>query len=77
MNDTKVKPCPFCGSEKIDYSVKTCGRISGKYHVAMYCKECNCYGARVLITPKETNRCSIEKNHEYKQLAIDAWNRRV
>ena len=45
--------------------------------MAMYCKECNCYGARVLVTPTETNRYDIEKNTEYKKLAIEAWNRRT
>ena len=76
MNEVELKPCPFCGGNKIDYSIKTTGRWERKYHMAMYCKECNCYGARVLVTPTETNRYDIEKNTEYKKLAIEAWNRR-
>lgn len=69
-------PCPFCGSHNISYSVKTTGRWERKYHVAMYCKDCNCYGKRILITPTETSRYDVERNIEYKQLAIDAWNTR-
>lgn len=71
-----VVPCPFCGSHNIGYSVKTTGRWERKYHVAMYCKDCNCYGKRILITPTETSRYDVERNIEYKQLAVDAWNTR-
>ena len=72
----KIKCCPFCGSDKIDYSIKTTGRWERKYHVAMYCKDCNCYGKRILITPLETSRYDVERNVKYKQLAINAWNTR-
>ena len=68
--------CPFCGGENIGYSVKTTGRWERKYHVAMYCKDCNCYGKRVLVTPTENTRCAVERNEEYKKLAIKAWNTR-
>ena len=73
---SKIKSCPFCGSNNIDYSIKTCGSYRRQYHVAMYCKECNCYGKRTLIKPTETSRCDIEKNNGYKELAIQAWNTR-
>lgn len=74
--EQKLKPCPFCNGENIDYSVKTTGRWERKYHVAMYCKDCNCYGKRVLITPTETNRIEIGRNPYYRQIAEDAWNTR-
>lgn len=75
--ESKINVCPFCGSTKIDYSVKTTGRWERKYHVAMYCRDCNCYGKRVLITPaEEETRFEVERNPQYKQLAIDAWNTR-
>ena len=76
MSKTKLKPCPFCGSYYIDYSIKTCGSFRKQYHVAMYCKECNCYGKRTLIKPTETGRWEIERNEEYKKLAIEGWNTR-
>ena len=77
-----LKPCPFCASNNIEYSIKTGGMYNKirKYHVAMYCTDCNCYGKRTLIKIKEEdykNRtCSVEKNEEYKKLAIQAWNTR-
>ena len=73
---SKIKSCPFCGSNNIDYSIKTCGSYRRQYHVAMYCKECNCYGKRTLIKPTETARWEIEKNERYKELAIAAFNYR-
>ena len=73
---TELKPCPFCGSNNIDYSIKTCGSYRGQYYIAMYCKECNCYGKRTLIKPMETTRLEIEKNESYKELAIAEWNTR-
>lgn len=76
MSEIKLLPCPFCGGEHIDYSVKTCGRWERKYHVAMYCKDCNCYGARTLINPTEETRYEVENNPKYKQLAIMKWNTR-
>jgi hypothetical protein len=43
----------------------------------MYCKDCNCYGKRVLITPVDNeSRFEVERNPKYKQLAINAWNTR-
>lgn len=74
MSEIKLLPCPFCGGNHIEYSIKTCGRWERKYHVAMYCKDCNCYGARVLITPTEKTRYEVEKNSNYKLLAIESWN---
>lgn len=73
---SKIKSCPFCGSNNIDYSIKTCGNYRKQYHVAMYCKECNCYGKRTLIKPTETTRWEIGKNENYRELAITAWNTR-
>ena len=75
----ELKPCPFCGGEKIGYSVKVAGsRWVTKYHVAMYCKECNCYGARTLITPaEEEHRLDVEYSEKYRDIAIEAWNRRA
>lgn len=75
---SRLKPCPFCGSNNIDYSIKTCGSRRKQYHVAMYCKECNCYGKRTLIklTEEEYRRYDVENNEKYKELAIKAWNTR-
>ena len=74
-----IKSCPFCGSNNIGYSIKTMGR-SKKYHVAMYCKDCNCYGKRTIVEvstdSKYAFRSDVEKDPTFKQIAINAWNTR-
>ena len=78
---SQLKSCPFCGGNNIDYSVKTGGIYNKirKYHIAMYCKECNCYGKRTLVklTEEECSRYDVENNEKYKDLAIKAWNTRT
>ena len=76
---SELKPCPFCGNTDIRFSVKTTTiKFKRAYHFAMYCPKCNCYGARVLWKHDgKMGRCDIEKNEDFKQKAIKAWNRRA
>ncbi len=78
----EIKPCPFCGSTNIDYSIKTTGRSRNiNYHVQMYCKKCHTYGPRVLVSGKQLSsggliRHEVEKDELFKQKATDKWNER-
>lgn len=74
-----MKPCPFCNSRNIEYSIKVASRTQAKanYHVCMYCKDCNCYGRRVLVTLDNHVRRNIENNANIRKLAEDAWNNRA
>ena len=78
----KLLPCPFCSSNNIGYSIKTKGIRANKYHVAMYCKDCNCYGKRTIVDVdvdadrEYAFRTDVERNAEYKQIAIKHWNTR-
>lgn len=80
MENTELKPCPFCGSTDIRYSLKIKGHFDVRYHAAMYCNSCHCYGARTLTeTIKHSDyigRTNIERDPKIKQKAIDAWNMR-
>ena len=80
MQNDKLLPCPFCSSNNIGYSIKTKGIRAKKYHVAMYCKDCNCYGKRTIIDVDTDGdyafRTDVERNPEYKQIAIKSWNTR-
>ena len=80
MSEIKLLPCPFCGSHNIDYSVKTMGLRAKKYHVAMYCKDCNCYGKRAIVDVECDGyyafRFEVERNPKYKEIAINNWNTR-
>ena len=75
----ELKPCPFCGGDKIDFSVKTTNDYPFWY-VAMYCKSCHCYGARTRATVQTNGwigRRAIEASEEARKIAAEAWNRRV
>lgn len=75
----QLKPCPFCGGKNIDYSIKVTSRKrdTANYHVCMYCKDCNCYGKRVLVHADNICRKNIENNMKFRKIAEDAWNHRV
>ena len=73
-----MKPCPFCGSSDIRYSIKT-GTSNFKriYHASWYCWDCNTYGPRVLYKPAEDiHRSTIEKDEGLKLTALELWNGR-
>ena len=77
-----LKPCPFCGGTKLDFSSKTASRDFGTskvYHGAIYCKTCNAYGTRVLSEKVKANVYPSPKVDfdSLEQRAIEAWNRRA
>ena len=76
----KLKPCPFCGSTDIRYSLKITGHFDVRYHASMYCNKCHCYGARTLTESVSHNdykgRHYIEQDETIKQKAIEACNTR-
>ena len=80
----ELKSCPFCGSNKLDISCKTTTSSTGRiYHVVVFCKECRCYGPRVLSRecdmPQDEGKYIIPK--KYKEVATEAaqevWNKRI
>lgn len=82
MNEeSKLKPCPFCGSEDIKYSIKITGHFDVQYHATMYCNKCHCYGKRTLTNKVIHNdykgRQAIEDDESIKNEAIKAWNTRI
>lgn len=79
MQEIELKPCPFCGSTDIRYSIKTAMHRGNKqiHRVAMFCWDCNCYGARTLIDTSGRNRYHVEKDTRFEKIAIESWNRRV
>ena len=77
-----IKYCPFCGGVDIKFSQKTCStrRDEHKYYVAMYCRNCNCYGARAIV---EISREDFDRfgyqcvEDKFRDVAIRNWNRRA
>lgn len=70
-----VKNCPFCGSNKIEYSTKAIGNM--KWKTAMYCKKCNAYGPRVIIKVEYPDSVDNIRDDKYKHFAVDKWNERI
>ena len=77
----ELKPCPFCGGEKMGVSEKSVSRdynTAVQYQVAVYCKGCNTYGPRVLT---EKIKCVVyPKRFDFdkaREEATEAWNRRA
>lgn len=76
-----AKCCPFCGSDKLDYSIKTKGEY---YHCVVYCKQCRAYGPRTLFKLQDNERLykgtgyNLTTLSKYNALenALIAWNSR-
>lgn len=67
----KINNCPFCSSDKLDISIKTSGRWERYYHVAVYCKNCHCYGPRVIAHVDNYRKVTDADKND----AIKLWNR--
>ena len=79
-DDIELKPCPFCGSTDIKLSMKTMGRWDvHKFHIAMYCKTCNCYGKRSIYEYKGERYSGFRKKmqEEALEIAMREWNTRA
>lgn len=66
---TNINNCPFCGSKKVDISIKTAGRWDRYYYVSVYCKDCHAYGPRVISVNNYTEVADTDKLE-----AISKWN---
>lgn len=78
-----VLPCPYCGSRKIRYSIKTNSKFSDVwYNACCYCADCNAYGPRARSEKYNTssgylNRVNVENNTELMESAMKLWNTRA
>lgn len=81
MEKKELKPCPFCGSIDIRYSIKVSGHFEVRYRASMYCNKCHCYGPRVVTKTVRNNdyggRYSLEADEHLKEKAIELWNTRT
>lgn len=75
MTKYNLKECPFCGSDKLDFSLKT---SEAGYHACVYCKSCHTYGPRVLVKSdtRYWDRYRYEHDEAIKQEASEKWNER-
>jgi hypothetical protein len=78
----KLKDCPFCGSKRLAISEKSVQQDSGtsvQYRVAVYCRDCNAYGPRVLSGKFKKNVWPPQKvdMSEMHREATNFWDRRT
>lgn len=74
----EIKPCPFCGSKDIRYSIKT-ANSKRDYYGQCYCNSCKSAGPRVRFDPEPEScwiRYAAEDCEKAKKDAIDMWNKR-
>lgn len=76
----KAKPCPFCGSDQLDISVKN---KHADWHtkvaaqITIYCKDCHAAGPRYLYyTDDGTKPYHININQELIDKVVEQWNNR-
>lgn len=84
MNETELKPCPFCGgeadildnrNEHVSYRAFGYGIRAYPTWYKCYCKKCGAVGATIHIEKGCENNSFYEKHA--KEEAIKAWNRRA
>ena len=76
-----LKPCPFCGSNDVRFSMKVSGSYNLRYRATMYCNKCHCYGPRTLTEDvyqfDYPGRDAIQSDEKVHAQAEYAWNRRA
>ena len=88
MKETELKPCPFCGSEKlkVEGKIKKALSYEGLEHItcAVRCNICHARGGTAsgyvryaLYHLTERGQELMEKEFEIRDRAKEAWNRRV
>ena len=79
MIEISLKPCPFCGGDKLGHSIKVSARkynAESIYHCTVFCKTCHAYGNRVLGYSDEKYKYTKDEEVAFKKLASEAWNTR-
>lgn len=85
----KLKPCPFCGHKKARIMVKKIAGTNKKYsgcfiqqRFYVMCNKCYAKGGSIVTKRMDYDNSSPfsyskELCENYKQKAIEAWNKRV
>ena len=67
MKTPELKPCPFCGSERIVKSYNT-------VQVKIWCEMC---GGRITRSNGKQYACIANCRRYVEPIAVDAWNKRA
>jgi hypothetical protein len=88
MNEIKLKPCPFCGSEKVKIEGKNKKALfyEGLEHrtYAVRCNKCHARGGtasgyirNLFYHLTERGKELMETEYQIRCRAVEAWNRRA
>ena len=76
----ELKPCPFCGNERISmgWARSNRGYVDGDLKSTYYMVTCGC-GAAVIVRMKECDNVDndLPTAKEAARIAMEKWNRRV
>lgn len=70
MDETKLKPCPFCGSKRVRSNLYIWEGNSDNYAHYVYCE--NCFAQGPVITGEK-----VEPDENGWDKAREAWNKRA
>jgi len=70
---SELKPCPFCGNTDVKNVAFMPPR---RFYFAVFCEKCQVQG-QAFYTCKGRSKHKAYDFDEAKQLAMDAWNKRV
>lgn len=71
------KPCPFCGSNNLEYQISTEDREGIPTNIL--CEDCGCAGPWIYLKPSEIEVGSFDDNsvRNLPKRALELWNGRV
>lgn len=72
MNNTELKPCPFCGEKPDHYVLTEKGTTQNFIKVAIRCAKCN-----IEIINSIPSGSPMYRFDELNQLVVKLWNRRT
>lgn len=75
MNESELKPCPFCGSTSLKVESKHNGQWSdhGTHSATVRCNKCHARGG---TASSKAGKNIYTASEEAKNKAIELWNRR-
>lgn len=73
---TKLRPCPFCGSDKLKIDSKRTFQHGGKKHCSVTVRRMKCHARSPVVGVNMPDK-QYNEREVCREAVIKAWNRRV